>query len=299
MSLPVELLGVRGSVPVPGPGTIRYGGNTSCIRMTASDGTTLILDAGTGIRDLEVAPEDGEIHILLTHLHLDHIQGLLFFKPFFDPDAEVVVWGPPPEDPPLRDMLARYLSTPLSPIEIRELPARVSFRTVPLDGFRIGSATLEAARVLHRGVTLGYRVSDGGDSVCYLPDHEPALGRALDEADEEWVSGLRLARGASLLIHDGQFADQEYQDRIGWGHSRVRDALLFAQRAEAQQVLLFHHDPAHDDEYLDDLGEHAADQWIAFGGAPGAVALAQEGRALASATSRPPLRLTSSFEGAR
>ena len=281
MSLPVELLGVRGSVPVPGPGTIRYGGNTSCIRMTASDGTTLILDAGTGIRDLEVAPEDGEIHILLTHLHLDHIQGLLFFKPFFDPDAEVVVWGPPPEDPPLRDMLARYLSTPLSPIEIRELPARVSFRTVPLDGFRIGSATLEAARVLHRGVTLGYRVSDGGDSVCYLPDHEPALGRALDEADEDWVSGLHLARGASLLIHDGQFADQEYQNRIGWGHSRVRDALLFAQRAEAQQVLLFHHDPAHDDEYLDDLGEHAADQWIGFGGAPGAVALAQEGRALA------------------
>jgi phosphoribosyl 1,2-cyclic phosphodiesterase len=248
--------------------------------MTVSDGTTLILDAGTGIRDLNVPSEDGEIHILLTHLHLDHIQGLLFFKPFFDPGAEVVVWGPPPEDPPLRDMLARYLSTPLSPIEIRELPARVSFRTVPLDGFRIGSATLEAARVLHRGVTLGYRVSDGTDSVCYLPDHEPALGRPLDEADEDWISGLHLARGASLLIHDGQFADEEYQNRIGWGHSGLGDALLFAYRAEAQQVLLFHHDPAHDDESLDALGEHAAEQWSALGGAPGAVGLAQEGRGL-------------------
>jgi phosphoribosyl 1,2-cyclic phosphodiesterase len=249
--------------------------------MTLSDGTTLILDAGTGIRDLDVPREAGEIHILLTHLHLDHIQGLLFFKPFFDADARVVVWGPPPENPPLRDMLARYLSTPLSPVEIRELPARVSFRTVPLDGFRIGSATVEAARVLHRGVTLGYRVSDGTESVCYLPDHEPALGRPLDEADEDWISGLYLARGASLLIHDGQFADEEYPARIGWGHSGVNDALLFAHRAQAKQVLLFHHDPAHDDEYLDALGGQAAERWIALRGAPGAVALAQEGRALA------------------
>jgi phosphoribosyl 1,2-cyclic phosphodiesterase len=287
VSLPVELLGVRGSVPVPGPHVIRYGGNTSCVRLTLSDGTTLILDAGTGIRGLDVPHGDGEIHILLTHLHLDHIQGLLFFKPFFDPNAEIVVWGPPPDDPPLRDMLARYLSTPLSPVEIRELPARVSFRTVPLDGFRIGSADIESDRVLHRGVTLGYRVRDGTDALCYLPDHEPVLGRALNEADEDWISGIDLARGASLLIHDGQFGSEEYESRVGWGHSSVSDALLFARRAEVEQVLLFHHDPAHDDEYLDILGAQAADEWIALGGGPGAVALAQEGRALAVRRSAP------------
>lgn len=279
MSLAVELLGVRGSVPVPGSDVIRYGGNTSCVRLTLSDGTNLILDAGTGIRGLDVPHEDGEIHILLTHLHLDHIQGLLFFKPFFDANAEIVVWGPPPDDPPLRDMLARYLSTPLSPVEIRELPARVSFRTVPLDGFRIGSPDIESNRVLHRGVTLGYRVRDGTDALCYLPDHEPALGRALNEADDDWISGIDLARGASLLIHDGQFGSEEYESRIGWGHSSVSDALLFARRAEVEQMLLFHHDPAHDDEYLDTLGGQAVEDWTALGAPSEAVALAQEGRA--------------------
>jgi phosphoribosyl 1,2-cyclic phosphodiesterase len=260
---------------------MRYGGNTSCVRVTLSDGQTLILDAGTGIRELDVPHEDGEIHILLTHLHLDHIQGLLFFKPFFDPNAEVIVWGPPPEEPPLRDMLARYLSTPLSPVEIRELPARVRFQTVPLDGFQIGSATVESDRVLHRGVTLGYRVNEGTDALCYMPDHEPALGRALDEADEDWISGIHLARRASLLIHDGQFGNEEYQGRIGWGHSSVSDTLRFARRAEVEQVLLFHHDPAHDDGDLDTIGAQAAAEWLALGGPPGAVELAQEGRTLA------------------
>ena len=276
----VELLGVRGSVPVPGESTARYGGNTACVRTTLSDGTTLILDAGTGIRALDVRPESGEIHILVTHLHLDHIQGLLFFAPFFDSEAEIVVWGPPPETPPLRDMLARYLSSPLSPIEIRELPARVSFRAFPLEGCSIGSATVQAARVLHRGVTLGYRIDDGAASVCYLPDHEPALGKPLASAEDQWISGLALARDASLLIHDGQFSDEAYSAHVGWGHSSVSDALLFALRAEADRVLLFHHDPAHADDRLDALGEWAAEYWGSCGGGPGAVALAQEGRTL-------------------
>src|SRR5829696_4480927 len=158
------------------------------------------------------------------------------------------------------------------------LPARVSFRTVPLDGFRIGSPDIESDRVLHRGVTLGYRVRDGTDALCYLPDHEPALGRALNEADDDWISGIDLARGASLLIHDGQFGSEEYESRIGWGHSSVSDALLFARREEVEQMLLFHHDPAHDDEYLDTLGGQAVEDWTALGAPSEAVALAQEGR---------------------
>jgi len=274
----VELLGVRGSVPVPGPSTTRYGGNTACVRTTLSDGTTLILDAGTGIRSLEVTQDGGEIHILLTHLHLDHIQGLLFFRPFFDPNAEIVVWGPPPETPPLRDMLARYLSSPLSPIEIRELPARVSFRQFPLDGCQIGSARVQTSRILHRGVTLGYRIDEREASITYLPDHEPALGKPLTVAEDDWISGLALARGTSLLIHDGQFSDEDYSSHVGWGHSSISDALLFALRAEADQLLLFHHDPAHSDDRLDALGAGAANHWEALGGNPSTVALAQEGR---------------------
>jgi phosphoribosyl 1,2-cyclic phosphodiesterase len=273
----VEFLGVRGSVPAPGPATTRYGGNTACVRTTLSDGTTVILDAGTGIRGLDVPEGCGELHILLTHLHLDHIQGLLFFRPFFDPDMEIVVWGPPPKQPPLRDMLARYLSSPLSPIEIRELPARVSFRPFPLDGCRIGSAEVQTSRVLHRGITLGYRIEDGTSSLCYLPDHEPALGKSLADAEDDWVSGLALAREASLLIHDGQFSDEEYVHYVGWGHSSVGDALRFALMAEAEKVLLFHHDPAHTDAQLDALAARAAEDWDQWGGDPGAVTLAREG----------------------
>jgi ribonuclease BN (tRNA processing enzyme) len=250
------------------------------VRTSLSEGTTLILDAGTGIRALDVPHEGQRIHILLTHLHLDHIQGLLFFQPFFNPDAEIVVWGPPPEKPPLRDMLARYLSSPLSPIEIRELPARVRFRTFPLEGCSIGSASVQAARVIHRGVTLGYRIDDGDTSLCYLPDHEPALGKPLASAEDRWISGLALARGTSLLIHDGQFADGQYAGHVGWGHSSISDALRFGLRAEAARLLLFHHDPAHTDDRLDEFGKWAVEAWGAWNGEPDAVALAQEGRIL-------------------
>jgi len=250
------------------------------VRTTLSDGTTLILDAGTGIRALDVPPNGQQIHSLLTHLHLDHIQGLLFFSPFFNPDAEIMVWGPPPEKPPLRDMLARYLSSPLSPIEIRELPARVRFCTFPLGGCSIGSATVQAARVIHRGVTLGYRIDDGDASLCYLPDHEPALGKPLASAGDQWISGLALARGTSLLIHDGQFTDELYPTHVGWGHSSIGDALRFGLRAEAKRVLLFHHDPAHTDDRLDELGKWAAEAWIAWDGEPDAVEFAQERRVL-------------------
>src|SRR3954471_22751379 len=130
-----------------------YGGNTACVAVRLSDGSRLVLDAGTGIRDLGVALAGvrDDIHVLLTHLHLDHIMGLLFFGPLFDPGAHVTVWGPPDPTAGLRSRLARYLSAPLSPIEIRELPARVDFRSVPSQAFTLGSATIEAELVNHRG----------------------------------------------------------------------------------------------------------------------------------------------------
>jgi hypothetical protein len=150
------------------------------------------------------------LHVLLTHLHLDHIQGLMFFAPFFDPEVEITVWGPPAAGRALRKRLARYISKPLSPIEIGELPARVTFRDVPSEPWRIGAVELSAALVSHRGPTLGYRLSENGTSLCYLPDHEPALGQDLASAPAAWISGHGLARGASLLIHDGQYSRDEY-----------------------------------------------------------------------------------------
>ena len=176
----IRIWGARGSIPAPGPRTARYGGNTSCVQVTLSDGSVLVLDAGSGIRDLGPTCMDVErIHILLTHLHLDHIQGLLFFAPFFKPDTEIVIWGPPAPGRSLRERIGRYLSAPLSPIEIRSLPAKVSFRKCPAEEWEIGSARIQATPVRHRGPTLGFRITEGDSSLCYLPDHEPALGLPL------------------------------------------------------------------------------------------------------------------------
>ena len=139
----VKLWGTRGSIPSPGPETIRYGGNTSCVGVTLSDGSLLALDAGTGIRSLglALADEPARLHILLTHLHLDHIQGLVFFAPAFRPQTEIVIWGPASPEASLRDRIARYISAPLSPVEVRELPCDVSFRHCPRDrvGDRLGA----------------------------------------------------------------------------------------------------------------------------------------------------------------
>ena len=236
---------------------MRYGGNTSCVQLTLTDGTILVLDAGTGIRSLglALAPSDRPLHILLTHLHLDHIQGLMFFAPMFRPESKIVIWGPAAPEASLEDRIARYISAPLSPVEVRELPCHPSFRDAETTEWRIASALIRAGSVTHRGPTLGYRVEADGASVCYIPDHEPGLGAPLAELDEEWISGLDLARRASLLLHDCQYTDEEYPTHIGWGHSPVSDALSYAYRARAERVLLFHHDPLHSDDFLDTLGD--------------------------------------------
>jgi phosphoribosyl 1,2-cyclic phosphodiesterase len=275
----VTLWGVRGSIPVPGPEVAGFGGNTSCVQVTAGDGRELILDAGTGIRALGAAipAECRHIDILLTHLHLDHIQGLLFFAPFFDPQKTITVWGPPSAGHELRDRLARYISSPLAAIEIRDLPARVTFRDVPSAPWRIGEVEVAASLVLHTGPTLGYRLTENGASVCFLPDHEPGLGEDLATVGRSWISGHDLARDASLLIHDAQYGDREYVSHRGWGHSSLGDALTFARRTEAGHVVLFHHDPDNDDARLEAVEDDARTRWAQLGnGTP--IELARERR---------------------
>lgn len=278
----LKIWGARGSIPAPGPETMRYGGNTSCVELTLSDGSTLILDAGTGIRNLGMALPRVEqpIHILLTHLHLDHIQGLMFFAPLFRPEAEIYIWGPASPEASLRDRVARYISAPLAPVEVRELPSLLTFREADVLEWQVGPARVTAQAVNHRGPTLGYRIEDAGTTIAYIPDHEPGLGAPLDSVEDEWISGFELARGASLLIHDCQYTDEEYGAHLGWGHCPVSDAIAFAQRADADRVLLFHHDPLHSDEFLDVLGRDVLDRWSAAGRRPRRIELAAERREL-------------------
>jgi ribonuclease BN (tRNA processing enzyme) len=266
----------------------RYGGNTSCVQVTLADGEELILDAGTGIRTLGLDLGGARrIHILLTHLHLDHIQGLMFFPPCFRSEAEIVIWGPASPEASLEDRIARYISAPLSPVEVRELPCSVAFRDTPASEWDLGGARIRAEAVTHRGPTLGYRIDDGETSLCYIPDHEPALGTALEDLEREWISGFDLASGADLLIHDCQYTDAEYPEHVGWGHSGMNDALTFARRVEAQRLMLFHHDPLHADGFLDQLHADARRRWEELGRDASTLEMGMEGGELEIAAGQP------------
>ena len=274
-----RMWGTRGSLPTPGADMVRYGGNTSCVQVTLSDGTPLVLDAGTGIRNLpaDLASSGEQIHILLTHLHLDHIQGLLFFAPLFQRGVEVTLWGPETPGVSLERRIGRYLSAPLTPVEIRELPCRLDFRECPTTRWKIGPAQITAEAVTHRGPTLGFRIEEGGAALCYLPDHEPAIIGDIDTLEPEWLSGSSLARDVDLLLHDCQYTDAEYPAHVGWGHSSLTHALQFARRVTARKTLLFHHDPRHTDEQLDAMLDEARTRWMAGGGQRDAIAMAAEG----------------------
>jgi ribonuclease BN (tRNA processing enzyme) len=258
----VTLFGTRGSVAAPGGDTALYGGNTSTVEVCGDDGTILILDAGTGIRRLGAQlPPTSRIDILLTHLHLDHIQGLGFFGPLYNPTIDVHIWGPASSKLSLGVRLSRYLSPPLFPVHLRDIPG-VTCHDLASSPFDIGPFHIHSSLVCHPGPTVGYRIEANATNVVYLPDHEPALGLKNGRWPEpRWISGYDLASEADLLIHDAQYTDEEYDRCVGWGHSSYRHAFEFAVHVGAKELVPFHHDPSHDDETLDRLLENARRQY--------------------------------------
>jgi phosphoribosyl 1,2-cyclic phosphodiesterase len=256
----LTIWGCRGSVPTPGPDSVEYGGNTSCVELALESGTSMVLDAGTGIRPLGhalLARGTRTIHLLLTHLHLDHLEGLRFFGPLWDKRVTVDIWGPPSPVSSLQERIARSFSPPLFPIDLREVPARIEFHDVPREPWTLDGASLAASLVVHPGPTVGFRIETATSSFAYLPDHEPALVGAIADRARDWISGAAIAEGVDLLLHDAQYFEHEYEERIGWGHSSVADAVAFGRAVGARRLLLFHHEPLHSDGSLDRLEERA------------------------------------------
>lgn len=251
----VTLWGTRGSLASPGPDTIRYGGNTSCVSVEGEDGTLLVLDAGTGIRCLGLSlPESiDHVHILLTHLHMDHLQGLPFFGPLRRSGVEVHIWGPASTTLSLRARLVRYLSPPLFPVSVRELPSDLNFHEVPYGPIEVGEFEILPQLIIHYNPTVGYRISTSNASLTYLPDHEPALSGPVFPNSPDWTSGYALAEGVDLLIHDSQYTAEEYHSRRGFGHSTMEQAFRFAQLVGVKQLTPFHHDPSHSDDMIDEM----------------------------------------------
>jgi len=247
----ITLWGVRGSIPTTSPNTKEYGGNTSCLEVEA-DGWLLLVDAGSGIQAFNCSRNvtNSRVDILLTHLHMDHIQGLGFFGPLFNPSVEVHIWGPTGAQS-LRARLGRYFSPPLFPVYFRNLTCKLVLHEIGKSNFNIGPFAIQSDYVIHPGPTVGFRIHHQHGVLTYIPDHEFALACNVHKTkDLRWLSGSELAADADLLLHDAQYTEEEYKTKQGWGHSSMEDALQFARLNEVKQLLLFHHDPMHFDEQL-------------------------------------------------
>jgi phosphoribosyl 1,2-cyclic phosphodiesterase len=254
----VRFWGVRGSIACSGPRTVRYGGNTSCIEVRCGE-RLLILDGGTGLRYLgntltgpSVAPLDADL--FLTHTHFDHVAGLPFFKPFFEPTNSWRLWaGHLAEGTTLRRVLGEFMMAPLFPVPPQVFRARMEYREFksgetlrPGPGVEVRTATLN-----HPDGATGYRVEYGGRSLCYLTDTEHVPG-----APDRNI--LALIAGADLVIYDSMYTDSEYGAYVGWGHSTWQEGVRLCKAAGAKRLAVFHHDPEHDDDMLDGVAHDVA-----------------------------------------
>jgi phosphoribosyl 1,2-cyclic phosphodiesterase len=234
----VHVWGCRGSLATPGRDAADYGGNTSCVEVRSASGRLIVLDGGTGIRSLglTVEPEVTEIDILLTHMHLDHVEGLGFFAPFFDPARTIRFWAPRPGELTLAEQVALYLSPPFFPRKFGTFGSTVEFNEVWQDTWSLDGVQITSEPVEHPGPTVGYRLEENGRSLAYIPDNE--LGLRPD-------AGAEIALGADVLFHDAQYTREEYDVRVGWGHSALDDYAAYLGRTKPRRSLMFHHDPAH------------------------------------------------------
>jgi phosphoribosyl 1,2-cyclic phosphodiesterase/ActR/RegA family two-component response regulator len=291
----IRFWGVRGSIPVPGKSTVRYGGNTSCVEVRADD-EIIILDAGTGIRllglalDKEFGPRSMKLTLLISHTHWDHIQGLPFFSPAYNEKNVIRVLGYEGARAGLATILAGQMETPFFPVSLRELPSHLAIEELKETEFQIGKVEVRSKFANHPGICAGYRLSAGSGSIAYFPDNEPyeplkmhlasragiSQEEARDFATAERAKMVDFLQGCDFAIMDTQYTDEEYTDHIGWGHSSLSSVVSLALDANVGRLLLFHHDPNHDDEIIDKMVERAR-ALVAKSGKPLEVEAAREG----------------------
>ncbi len=269
MSLTVHLWGTRGSIPTPGPDTIRYGGNTACLSVSNGD-TTLILDAGTGIRrcgrHLERAgPSAQRVTVLLSHTHWDHSQGLPCFPPLYRTGSHVTILGPRQPGPSLESVIHGQMAPAVFPLPAAALASRVTVTEIDAGDHEVAGVSIRAIGLCHPGATLGYAIGPAGGEArfAYLTDNE--LGASFGSG--RWPAFVRFLQGTDTLVHDAMYFDAELAGRVGWGHSSASEAVQLALEAGVRRLVLFHHDPSHDDETLDRLLEEAERSRVRHGGA--------------------------------
>ena len=272
----LKIWGVRGSIPVPGPGTVRYGGNTSCIEIRA-DGELIVLDAGSGIRELGLALETEfgsrpiNLTLLITHVHWDHIQGFPFFVPAYNDKNEIQILGYDGAGSALQEILKGQMAMPFFPVALYDLPGKINIQKLDSMDFKIGKVRVRSRLMNHPGVCVGYRILTSKGSIAYLPDHEPYEAFKLHSAKSHLLSPeqtqkraredraelVKFLQGSDILILDTQYTDEEYQAHIGWGHGSLSTAISLALDASVRKLVLFHHDPTHDDDMVDEMVQTA------------------------------------------
>ncbi len=274
----VTFYGVRGSVPAPGPHTVRYGGNTSCVGVRLSDNSSLVLDAGTGMRALGNALiKEGRstpVHLLLSHTHWDHVLGLPFFSPLYRSDTHLFVY---PLANDAQELFQKNIFNDIHfPVSVDDIPARLELARPEKAEWRIGSAVVRRIQLNHPGGAQGFRIDDDdGTSVAYLTDNEISA----ENANTSVETLARFSDGVDLLIHDSQYLAEDMPGKRGWGHSIVAEVLQLGVLAEPKQLALFHHDPDRSDSALDAIGE-SSQSFMKSEGKATQVLVASEGLAI-------------------
>src|SRR5262245_19747437 len=256
----IQFFGTRGSLPVPGPRTVRYGGNTTCTAVRSRAGTLVVLDMGTGAfalgQELAASMKPIKGHVLISHTHWDHIQGLPFFAPFFRPGNEWDGYAPRGLGSSLRETLSGQMQYTYFPLELEQLGATIHYHDLVEGTLTLDDVAVETQYLNHPALTLGYKLRADGVTLVHALDHEPfesslASGSGAIEGPD--LRHAQFLAGADLVIHDAQYLAQEFGPKTGWGHSTVEYALHVARSAGVRRLALTHHDPGRSDDAIDAL----------------------------------------------